>query len=136
MTNALNPIPEETINKTEECTEAHPVALECRVIPQKLPKPKRQCVKCGKHVTQKDGKPYPHFGVGEERHCYCTGSFAKHPEDYCQKCRQPNITWFAPNELWNKVTGNKSGLILCPVCFAKQAEKTMLNVVWKLEPEK
>jgi hypothetical protein len=106
------------------------------VIPQKLPKPKRQCIRCGKFVTQKDGKPFPHFGIGEERHCYCTGSFAKHPEDCCQRCRQPNITWFAPSELWNKVTGNKGGLILCPVCFAKQAEKIMPNAIWKFEPEK
>jgi hypothetical protein len=33
MNNVLNPIQEETIKETEECTEAHPVALECRVIP-------------------------------------------------------------------------------------------------------
>lgn len=26
-----------------------------------------------------------------------------HPEDFCNDCGNPNVTWYAPNELWNKL---------------------------------
>lgn len=42
-----------------------------------------------------------------------------HPEAFCQKCHRPNPSWHAPNWLWNKVTGNRAGLIICPFCFQK-----------------
>ena len=45
----------------------------------------------------------------------------EHPEDYCQECGNVNPSWHAPNDLWNKVTGNPP-LIICPFCFQKRAE--------------
>lgn len=45
-----------------------------------------------------------------------------HPERTCQKCHGPNVVWFVPNELWNRVVGSPDG-ILCPVCFVKLAEE-------------
>ncbi len=56
-----------------------------------------------------------------------------HPEDFCQECGRPNIVWFAPNELWNKIVGSSDG-ILCPTCFAKRAEKITGKIVWRFEP--
>jgi len=58
-----------------------------------------------------------------------------HPEDFCQKCKQPNIVWFAQSELWNKYAGDKHG-ILCPVCFAIQAQAAGFNpTAWELKPK-
>lgn len=57
-----------------------------------------------------------------------------HPEDHCQRCGGPNVIWFAPNELWNRVVGSPNG-ILCPVCFIKMAEAMGISTTWRLEPE-
>lgn len=54
-----------------------------------------------------------------------------HPEDFCGDCGRPNITWFAPSELWNKYAGDKD--IICPVCFVKLAID--VNSAWELKPE-
>ncbi len=45
-----------------------------------------------------------------------------HPEDYCHECGRPNITWFAQNDLWNRVMSER-GCIVCPICFVKKAEE-------------
>lgn len=59
----------------------------------------------------------------------------KHPEDYCHLCNGPNITWFADNDLWNKVVADK-GLICCPICFVKMAEaKGICPTAWRLREE-
>ena len=48
--------------------------------------------------------------------------FGRHPEEICQKCARPNITWYTSNALWNRVIEDKPA-ILCPVCFVKAAEE-------------
>ena len=41
------------------------------------PRPRYQCLKCGKYVTErKDGKPYPHIGVNKQLRRHCSGQFA------------------------------------------------------------
>src|SRR5438445_11119667 len=58
-----------------------------------------------------------------------------HPEGICEKCGGPNITWYAPNKLWNQYAGNYR--ILCPICFAKLAESAGCTpTAWKLDIEK
>ena len=62
-------------------------------------------------------------------------SAGEHPEGCCHKCGRPNIVWFAPNGIWNKVVrdaGEKG--ILCPVCFVQLAEKAGFWGVWKVAP--
>lgn len=58
-----------------------------------------------------------------------------HPEDFCKKCGRPNIVWFAPNSLWNKVVrvNNHPG-VLCPICFVELAEAIGIREVWKVAP--
>ncbi len=60
----------------------------------------------------------------------------KHPEDLCDLCGRPNITWFAPSELWNKAIEGTSHDILCPVCFVQLAEDHGITpTAWMLAPE-
>ena len=56
-----------------------------------------------------------------------------HPEAHCQKCGGKNPTWYAPNRLWNKVTGNPAGLIICPKCFQYMADALGLEIVFTVE---
>jgi hypothetical protein len=59
---------------------------------------------------------------------------AAHPEDFCERCRRPNIVWFAPNEIWNAAHGEWG--ILCPVCFAELAAAAGFNKdAWRVAPE-
>lgn len=57
----------------------------------------------------------------------------EHPESFCDECGGKNITWYADNDLWNKVMGDR-GAIVCPLCFAKIAEATgkIGLAVWRL----
>lgn len=56
------------------------------------------------------------------------------PEATCERCGRPNIVWFADSILWNLV--NPAEGILCPVCFAQQAEANgIVPTAWKLGPE-
>lgn len=58
-----------------------------------------------------------------------------HPEDHCDKCGGPNICWFAPSELWNKVVADRHN-ILCPICFVKLAEATGFDsAAWQVSQE-
>lgn len=59
-----------------------------------------------------------------------------HPEDFCHKCGQPNIVWFAPNELWNKsVRDANQPEILCPVCFVRLTEAAgFREQTWRVAP--
>lgn len=50
-----------------------------------------------------------------------------HPESKCEKCRGPNPTWSADNDLWNKVIGSPNG-ILCPTCFFILAESKGIDM--------
>ena len=57
-----------------------------------------------------------------------------HPEDTCEKCGGPNITWFIASHFWNQYAGNYG--ILCPVCFIKQAESSgFIPTSWQIAPE-
>lgn len=58
-----------------------------------------------------------------------------HPEDFCERCHRPNVTWFAPSDLWNKAAGDRHD-ILCPVCFVQLAEAYGIRpTAWKVAPE-
>jgi hypothetical protein len=54
-----------------------------------------------------------------------------HPEDFCEECGLPNPTWYAPNELWNKLCTPVE--IICPKCFQKRADKAGINIVFTTE---
>ena len=54
-----------------------------------------------------------------------------HPEDFCQECKLPNPTWYAPNLLWNKLCEPVE--IICPTCFQKRADKAGINLVFTTE---
>jgi hypothetical protein len=59
-----------------------------------------------------------------------------HPEDFCECCGRPNIVWYAPNELWNRVAAEKFH-ILCPVCFVRLCESvgvTKEDSAWSVTP--
>lgn len=59
----------------------------------------------------------------------------EHPEDFCDKCKRPNITWFADNDVWNRVVDNV-GIILCPVCFVQMAEEKGVSCTsWRVSRE-
>jgi hypothetical protein len=57
-----------------------------------------------------------------------------HPERFCQLCGGQNVTWFAPNELWNQVMGNPNGIV-CPTCFILKAQSAGVVNVWRIQPE-
>lgn len=60
----------------------------------------------------------------------------EHPEAYCDRCRCPNITWFAPSPLWNKAIAGTHHDILCPVCFIQLAEAAGIHTTaWKVTVE-
>lgn len=52
-----------------------------------------------------------------------------HPEDYCQQCGGKNVTWNAPNDLWNTIMGKPDGII-CPSCFEKRAEEKGISIIF------
>jgi len=55
--------------------------------------------------------------------------------DTCRRCGGPDVVWFAPNDLWNRVNGSPNG-ILCPTCFVRTAEERgVVPTVWCLSPE-
>lgn len=57
-----------------------------------------------------------------------------HPEDICGECGGENPVWYAPNELWNKVTGHPAGLIICPSCFQRKADNAGLSLIFSVHP--
>lgn len=58
-----------------------------------------------------------------------------HPEDFCDRCWQPNVKpWFVTSDLWNRAHDDWS--ILCPRCFVELAEKSGIKCTgWELVPE-
>lgn len=57
-----------------------------------------------------------------------------HPEDFCERCKGPNVVWFAPSPLWNAAHGEWD--ILCPVCFVQLAEAAGITpTAWRIAPE-
>ena len=62
-------------------------------------------------------------------------SCGSHPEDVCGDCGANNPTWFAPNDLWNRVMGSPNGIV-CPACFIERAELVGVGrSAWRVEPE-
>lgn len=65
-----------------------------------------------------------------------------HPEAFCDRCGQNNVTWFAPSDLWNRaVRGtpeyeHHGDPMLCPTCFIHEAEAVGISGPWlvTLEP--
>lgn len=57
---------------------------------------------------------------------------ADHPEAFCDDCKGPNVVWFAPNNLWNKVVRkvDKPDPMLCPRCFILRAEAMGIRESW------
>lgn len=57
-----------------------------------------------------------------------------HPEDYCDLCGRSNVIWFTDNDLWNAVmeVNYYRGIIVCPICFIKEAERQGVDKVWKV----
>jgi len=56
---------------------------------------------------------------------------SSHPENFCWQCGHPNVTWYAPNELWNKLC--KGEEIICPRCFQERADKAGINLIFTTE---
>ena len=54
-----------------------------------------------------------------------------HPEDICQECKLPNVTWYAPNWLWNMICKREE--IICPKCFQKRADNANINLIFTIE---
>lgn len=62
----------------------------------------------------------------------------QHPEAICEQCGGPNVTWCAPNDLWNRVARRQDGSdpMLCPRCFIIRAEAAGINKsAWVVMPE-
>lgn len=61
-----------------------------------------------------------------------------HPEAFCEWCGRPNVTWFAPSLLWNRVVrkdGEQGDPMLCPVCFIIAAEADGVDAAaWEVRP--
>lgn len=58
-----------------------------------------------------------------------------HPERICQDCGGLNAMWFAPNDLWNRVIPERSGIV-CPVCFIRRAGNAGIDCSgWELKPD-
>lgn len=55
-----------------------------------------------------------------------------HPENNCQRCGSANPTWYAENDLFNKVNGSPNG-IMCPCCFELMAKEKGITVFFKPE---
>lgn len=60
-----------------------------------------------------------------------------HPEAWCDDCSGPNIIWYAPSDLWNRVARRENGSdpMLCPICFVRRAEDAGVKTAWSVEPE-
>ena len=54
----------------------------------------------------------------------------QHPEDYCHRCLNPNLSWFIDPAVWNPVMRPEGddapwrwNEIICPQCFAELFEE-------------
>jgi hypothetical protein len=61
-----------------------------------------------------------------------------HPEDYCQRCLNRNITWTIASDRFNlavKALGLRSTSIICIACFVEGHMKaTGLRCSWTISP--
>lgn len=63
-----------------------------------------------------------------------------HPEDYCHRCGGRNVTWYAPQDIWQEAVKYQlqrgiSG-ICCPSCLVQMHEAaTGERLIWKFQPD-
>lgn len=61
-----------------------------------------------------------------------------HPEDFCQRCHNRNVTWYVDSDRFNlaaEALGFRSTSILCIACFVEGHQKaTGLTCSWQLLP--
>lgn len=55
-----------------------------------------------------------------------------HPEDFCQKCGEPNPVWYTDSRDWNK-TYAEVECIVCPNCFIRDYEAVHGKRLWRVE---
>lgn len=86
-------------------------------------------------LCTREGQIEPYCCLSNPRAGVSSASMSDHPEDTCQKCGGPNITWFVNNSQWNRVVLHRWS-ILCPICFVREAEAIGIRATaWKLVPE-
>lgn len=51
--------------------------------------------------------------------------------EVCTRCDRQYPCWYAPNNLWNRVTKNEPGLMLCPQCFERDCAYLNLNIIFR-----
>jgi hypothetical protein len=58
-----------------------------------------------------------------------------HPEEYCHRCGQRNITpWYVDSVYWNRAA--QAHEILCPQCFVEAYEESTETLpIWHLMPQ-
>ena len=63
-----------------------------------------------------------------------------HPEAVCHDCKGPNVVWFAPSDIWNRVVRTPdTGMadpMLCPRCFILRAYTKGIDCAWQIAPER
>ena len=64
------------------------------------------------------------------------------PENHCNRCGGPNVSWSAPSPLWNAVMREGSidgpweyGEIICPTCFFVLAQERGVATRFRVEGE-
>jgi hypothetical protein len=75
-------------------------------------------------------------------HKCATPPLRDNSEDWCRRCGNANVNWFAPNSLWNRSVRKYVQLegvaeIICPVCFIQIAEEQagIKPTSWQVAPE-
>lgn len=68
-------------------------------------------------------------------------SASDHPENVCNRCGGPNVSWCAPSPLWNYVMRGGTidgdwqyGELICPMCFVALAQEKGIDVSWRVSP--
>lgn len=62
-----------------------------------------------------------------------------HPEDFCHRCGNPNVSWYIDSAVWNPVmrNGQSDGFgrwqeIVCIPCFVEVAEERLGGCAWRI----
>ena len=62
-----------------------------------------------------------------------------HPEDYCHRCGDKNISWWIDPAVWNPIMRPNGpdapwlwNEIICPQCFTEMFEKRYPDAIWQL----
>lgn len=109
------------------------LADERRAVRSRPAAPEMACSRCQRTVTRSvDG--FCAACTSELNGAAAPQGGEPHPESICDACGGPNVVWFAPNDLWNRVVGSPNG-ILCPTCFIRAAERCGVEAVWRVDPD-